>query len=703
MATEGSSEEVPWRRAQRDIHDANLEVEKNSNPITTPGGTPILRRVCNSLSNNREDEDEVAKGVSGNGGSPTQIEMPLPPLAPSSNQVLKRNRVGSTQEGGRLEVVLSPVSITSCDNGRTTVTEHEDFRRFVQSSWAAPIRGSPLFVVTSKLKRLKGPIREWARGFFPHIDQEARKDYDKAVLLQEKLWSEKARDKWVKRTRNLIREIKKEDRSVLTDPSAIGNHFENIFKRGVSIKNADLILVIPPLVMDVDNAMLAKIPSQEEIRAAVFDLDPTSAPDPDGFLGAFFRVCWDIVGIDVCRGIQNFFREGVVTKGINCAFLSLVPKIENANKVGQFRPICLGNFVFKLIPKIMATHLSSILHKLISAEQEVSQKGKMIFENIGVASELTGLMATKCRGGGLGMKLNTQKTFDTLEWGYLFDVLKAFGFSNLWISWVHQILLTTRISVLINGGPVGFLGVERELRQGDLLSPLLFILSEEVLCRGLSALRNSDIRSVKRIKYFLEAYGGYSGQIPFCTFPTRYLGLELMKGRVKSEAILPLVDQFKKRLSTGKGLLSMARRVELVRSVMSSVPIHNFSVYLWLASTIGTMERWIQNFIWSVWDIVQSAERWAVRDGATIRFWYDKWIGDQCIEDILQPFQIPRNLTAIVSDFLEGESWVFPQVTNPALHEVLSNIQDMGIAVSGVADTRFWAHTKSGLFSVQSA
>ncbi|XP_042485344.1 uncharacterized protein LOC122065590 [Macadamia integrifolia] len=128
--------------------------------------------------------------------------------------------------------------------------------------------------------------------------------------------------------------------------------------------------------------------------------------------------------------------------------------------------------------------LMSFLSRLVSEERGAFQKGKIISANISLASELADLMHSTVRGGGMGLKLDVQKAYDSLSWNFLFATLEKFGFSAKWISWIQLLLNSSRLSVLVNGGPVGFFLVSRGLRQGDPTSPILFILAEEVLCKG---------------------------------------------------------------------------------------------------------------------------------------------------------------------------------------------------------------------------
>ena len=116
--------------------------------------------------------------------------------------------------------------------------------------------------------------------------------------------------------------------------------------------------------------------SSDDIHGVVFDMDPSSAPGPDGFTGFFYRNCWDIVGRDVVRVVQDLFISGSLHPRVNSNLMALIPKTTNAVKVEHFRPIAMGNFVFKLITRMIVDHLSSICDKILSPNQFGFVKGR---------------------------------------------------------------------------------------------------------------------------------------------------------------------------------------------------------------------------------------------------------------------------------------------------------------------------------------
>ena len=191
--------------------------------------------------------------------------------------------------------------------------------------------------------------------------------------------------------------------------------------------------------------------------------------------------------------VQAFFKEGYLLRQLNHTFIRLILKFQGAAKVKHFRPISLCNVCYKIITKIMANRLAPLLGKMISPLQGAFVPGRWIAENVMLAKEVLHFMRHKQGQGSVaGFKVDMMKAYDHIEWGFLLKILEDFGFSNRWRNMITQCITTVKFSVLVNGSLFGFFSSSRGIRQGDPLSPYLFILCNEVLSRMLLQREKED-------------------------------------------------------------------------------------------------------------------------------------------------------------------------------------------------------------------
>jgi len=209
----------------------------------------------------------------------------------------------------------------------------------------------------------------------------------------------------VSRKIHKISSIKNSSGDWLHEQNAIGNEavtfYQTLFSSEENADFDDLISTIPPLVTIQQNLALERIPGDEEIKAAVWQLDPTSAPGPDGFDGTFFRSCWDFVAWDVCSAVKEFFLGLPIPHSFSAAQIILLPKVCNPSTFSQYRPICLATFISisKVCTRILANRIAPLLELLISPEQAGFLKGRSIHDQILVANELVHDINRKTRGG----------------------------------------------------------------------------------------------------------------------------------------------------------------------------------------------------------------------------------------------------------------------------------------------------------------
>ena len=416
---------------------------------------------------------------------------------------------------------------------------HKDCKDLISDSWKDGVIGKPMFVLSTKLKRLKLKLKIWNKEVFGNIhtyvndaenelsniqaqiqsightdqlmaeEKKAQSNLDEALLKQESFWQEKARIRWhmdgyrnsryfhrltqIKNKTKMISSIKN-DEELISDPQRMSDYIVNYYNCIFSSSNTvlqDQFLVeevIPKLIDDTTNNLLIMIPSLDEVKKVIFDLNQDGAPGPYGFGASFFQCYWDIIQQDVYEAVLEFFHTSWLPPDFNANTLVLIPKISNADRIEHYRPIALANFKLKILSKVLADRLAAILPSIIYKVQRGFVKGRNIKDCIILTSDAINVLDKKCFGGNLALKIDVSKAFDTLNLNFLFQVLQQFGCHQTFINWICSILHSAKISISINGAQNGYFSCNRGVRQGDPLSPLLFCIAEEVLSRGIGKL-----------------------------------------------------------------------------------------------------------------------------------------------------------------------------------------------------------------------
>jgi len=384
-----------------------------------------------------------------------------------------------------------------------------------------------------------------------------------------------------------------------------------------------------------DSVSLIREFSVEEVKEAVWLCEGSKSPGPDGFNFNFIKKSWEFIEGEVMTIMNQFHDTGVVPKGCNASFIALVPKVRDPVTLDNYRPISLVGAIYKIISKVLAGRFRTIITSIIDDCQSAFVKGRGILDSVLMANEVVEDMRRN-GGRGLCLKVDFEKAYDSVRWEFLYDMLLRMGFQRKWISWIRGCMESSTVSVLVNGSPTEEFKPARGLRQGDPLAPFLFIVVAEGLASlvrqavrvnlltGLkigrkevevsilqfaddtmffceesysnvvtlnAILRGFEVASGLKINFHkskltginvrrsdLECYAKTLNCVQM-EVPFKYLGLEVGGNPRKTKFWEPVLNKLKDRLNVWKGRwLSLAGRVCLLKSVLTSVPLYYLSL-----------------------------------------------------------------------------------------------------------------------------
>ena len=468
-----------------------------------------------------------------------------------------------------------------------------------------------------------------------------------------------------RRKRNTITMVKNEVGDWLTEEREVMNHFREGFIRLYTTSqveaawNHNLRQGWQSSLTEEEKNSLDQPVIDAEIVTALWSLKAFKSPGPDGLHAGFFQRFWSTVGDSVKEEIRKAFVCRKIPDYLNSTSIVLIPKIQSPESINSYRPISLCNTVYKIVTKIIVGRLRPYLDKLIGPCQSAFVPGRRGVDNAIIVQELIHTMGkAKGKGGYMALKIDLEKAYDKLEWSFIRDMLIRFNLPRNLIELIMSCISSVSTSLLFNGGALESFHPTRGIRQGDPLSPYIFIMCMDYLgqliqerCedkswipikssqRGptfshlffaddLVLFAKANMENCLVVREVLDEFCSQSGQtlseaksrvfftpnvdrsdrealsdiLGFQSTPNlgKYLGFPIKHRDAPNQDFNFVLERVKKKLAGWKAnLLSMAGRSVLIQAATSTIPAYVMQCNQLPGKILEGIDQVNRNFLWN--------------------------------------------------------------------------------------------------------
>ena len=226
--------------------------------------------------------------------------------------------------------------------------------------------------------------------------------------------------------------------------------------------------------------------SSAEALEALKGMARNKSPGIDGLPAEFYLAFWNTLGEDLVCVLNHAFQSGHLSVSQSRGLIRLLFKRGDRFAMENWRPITLLCADYKIAARVIAGRLLRVIGSVVSPDQSCGVPGRYIGENVALLRDVSTYASSRNLPVAI-LSLDQEKAFDRVEWSFIFDTLRSMGFGPSFIAWVQLLYSLPQSSVLVNGYQSEFFSPSRGVRQGCPLSPLLYVLTAEVLACNIRA------------------------------------------------------------------------------------------------------------------------------------------------------------------------------------------------------------------------